>query len=136
MIKAIYYGVIHKDNKSDYGVSFPDFPGCVAAEKSFEETLKSAHSVLELHIKGLLEDKETLPEPSKAEDITKDNGAIAIVPVEALVPNVKVKRYNIAARNTDMRKIDNFLKSQGRNRDRSDFLIQAALEKVNNEKRA
>ncbi len=23
-----YIALIHKDRKSDYGVSFPDFPGC------------------------------------------------------------------------------------------------------------
>ena len=26
-----YIGLIHKDAGSDYGVSFPDFPGCVTA---------------------------------------------------------------------------------------------------------
>ena len=30
-------GVIHKDEKSDYGISFPDFPGCVSAGATLDE---------------------------------------------------------------------------------------------------
>jgi hypothetical protein len=26
-----YVGLLHKDADSDYGVSFPDFPGCITA---------------------------------------------------------------------------------------------------------
>ena len=28
---SIYTGLIHKDTDSDYGVSFPDLPGCITA---------------------------------------------------------------------------------------------------------
>ena len=26
-----YIAIIHKDSKSDFGVSFPDLPGCISA---------------------------------------------------------------------------------------------------------
>ncbi len=32
-----YIAVIHKNPESDYGVSFPDFPGCVTVGSSLEE---------------------------------------------------------------------------------------------------
>ena len=32
-----YIGVIHKEADSDFGVSFPDFPGVVTAGKSFDD---------------------------------------------------------------------------------------------------
>ena len=32
-----YIAVLHKDKDSDYGVSFPDFPGCITAGSSLEE---------------------------------------------------------------------------------------------------
>ncbi len=28
-----YIALIHKEEKSDYGVSFPDFPGCILLVK-------------------------------------------------------------------------------------------------------
>jgi predicted RNase H-like HicB family nuclease len=130
MAKIIYYGVMHKDKGSDYGVSFPDFPGCVAAESDFESAIVSAQEALSFHIKGMIEDGEAIPDPSKADAIKDDDAPIAIVPVEIEVPVLRVKRYNIAARGTDMRKIDQFLKSKGRNRDRSEFLIAAALREI------
>lgn len=32
-----YIGLIYKEEKSDFGVVFPDFPGCVTAGKTLEE---------------------------------------------------------------------------------------------------
>ena len=34
---ANYIAVVHKDPKSDFGVSFPDFPGCITAGSSIDE---------------------------------------------------------------------------------------------------
>jgi predicted RNase H-like HicB family nuclease len=130
MKKTTYYGIMHKDKGSDYGVSFPDFPGCVAAEKTFERAIASARAALALHIAGMLEDGEAIPDPTKADGITAEDNPVAIVPVEAEVPTLRVRRYNIAARDTDMKKIDRFLQSRGRRRDRSEFLIHAALREI------
>ena len=35
-----YIAYLHKDKNSDYGVSFPDFPGCVTGGKTLEEARK------------------------------------------------------------------------------------------------
>ena len=35
-----YIGVVHKEPKSDYGISFPDFLGCVSAGKTLDELHK------------------------------------------------------------------------------------------------
>ena len=32
-----YVAYLHKDRDSDFGVSFPDFPGCVTAGRTLEE---------------------------------------------------------------------------------------------------
>ena len=34
---ASYIAVIHKDPDSDFGVSFPDFPGCITAGATIDE---------------------------------------------------------------------------------------------------
>ena len=36
-MKRTYIGLVHKDAGSDYGVSFPDLPGCVTAGATLEE---------------------------------------------------------------------------------------------------
>jgi predicted RNase H-like HicB family nuclease len=35
--KAYYPAVIDKEPDSDFGVSFPDFPGCVSAGKTLDQ---------------------------------------------------------------------------------------------------
>ncbi len=56
-----YIAFVHKDPKSDYGVSFPDFPGCITAGKTLNEAHKNAVDALTLQIEGMSEDGETIP---------------------------------------------------------------------------
>ncbi len=70
---SAYIGVIHKDHSSDYGVSFPDFPGCITAGSTVEEAKEMAYEALLFHIQGMLEDNETLPIPSKLEEICRND---------------------------------------------------------------
>src|SRR5206468_11667123 len=77
-----YIAYLHKDRKSDFGVSFPDFPGCVTAGKTLHEARRLAGEALTLHIKGLVEDGEAIPEPSTLDDLAKEpdlRGAVAIL---------------------------------------------------------
>ena len=41
-----YIALIHKDEGSDYGVSFPDFPGCVTAGASLDEARGMAEEAM------------------------------------------------------------------------------------------
>ncbi len=67
-----YIAYLHKDSKSDFGVSFPDFPGCVTAGKSLDEARRKAPEALAFHIAGMLEDGEKIPKPSKMDDLAGD----------------------------------------------------------------
>ncbi|MFO7748660.1 MAG: type II toxin-antitoxin system HicB family antitoxin [Desulfobacteraceae bacterium] len=44
--------VIHKDKDSDFGVTFPDLPGCFSAGDTIEEALANAQEAAECHIDG------------------------------------------------------------------------------------
>lgn len=67
-----YIALIHKDASSDYGVSFPDLPGCVTAGRTLDDARALATEVLALHLEGLAEDGEAIAEPSSLEDIMSD----------------------------------------------------------------
>jgi predicted RNase H-like HicB family nuclease len=87
---ANYIAIVHKDTKSEFGVSFPDFPGCITAGKDIDGAKDMAQEALTLHIQGLLEDGEKLPAPSKLEEIMADpdfSDAVAYLVVE--VPDTK-----------------------------------------------
>jgi predicted RNase H-like HicB family nuclease len=121
-----YIAYLHKDRKSDYGVSFPDFPGCVTAGKTLDEASRLAPEALALHIQGMVEDGDTVPEPSTLDDIAEDikkSGAIAfMVTVEA--PDALV-RVNITARESQIEKIDQLAKAAGLTR--SAYIVQTAI---------
>lgn len=121
-----YIAYLHKDKKSDYGVSFPDFPGAVTAGKTLEEARQLASELLALHIKGLLEDGEVIPEPSGLDDLANDpdmKGAVAFL-VTATRPEAVV-RVNITARESQMQKIDDLAEAAGLTR--SAYMVRSAI---------
>ena len=124
---ANYIAVVHKDPKSDFGVSFPDFPGCITAGSSIDEAKDMAHDALYLHIKGMLEDGENIPAPSNLEDIMADpdySDAVAILVVTVSEEKPRSVRVNITVPEDMLRKIDAVAKKRGMSR--SSFLVHAA----------
>ena len=124
---ANFIGVVHKDPKSEFGVSFPDFPGCITAGKSIDEAKDMAHDALSLHIKGMLEDGEIIPAPSKLENIMEDpdfSDAAAILVVSVSEDKPRSVRLNITVPEDMLRKIDFVAKKRGMSR--SSFLVHAA----------
>jgi predicted RNase H-like HicB family nuclease len=55
---------IHKDPDSDYGVTVPDLPGCFSAGSSFFEAMEMAKEAINLHLEGMLDDGQEIPELS------------------------------------------------------------------------
>jgi predicted RNase H-like HicB family nuclease len=127
-----YIAYLHKEKDSDYGVSFPDFPGCITAGRTLEEARRMAVEALALHIQGMIEDGATVPEPSKLDDLQSDpdlrDGVALIVPAE--LPGKRV-RVNITAMESQIAEIDRLAEKAGMTR--SGYMIQRALDRSLNE---
>ncbi len=124
---ANYIAVVHKEPKSDFGVSFPDFPGCITAGKNIDEAKDMAKEALSLHIKGMIEDGEQLPDPSKLEEIMADpDFADTAVYLVVDVPDTKPRtvRVNITIPELTLKQIDAAARKRGMSR--SSFLVYAA----------
>ena len=119
-----YIAIIHKDSKSDYGVAFPDFPGCVTAGATIDAAKDLALEALLFHLEGMLEDGESLPEPSSLEDIMADPDCAGGLAFLVTVPETKADSDQISVPEMVLRKIDAAAKKQGLSR--SAFLVQAA----------
>ncbi|RVD48368.1 type II toxin-antitoxin system HicB family antitoxin [Mesorhizobium sp. M7A.F.Ca.ET.027.03.2.1] len=124
-----YIGLIHKDADSDFGVSFPDFPGVITAGKDLDDARSMAEEALALHIEGLVEDGGAVPEPSSLEAVMADadnRDGVAIL-VSAQPQTRKTVRINVTLSDDILQRIDAFAEAHGYTR--SGFLAKAA-EKV------
>ena len=122
--------VIHKDESSNYGVTFPDLPGCFSAGDTIEEAIINAQEAAECHIEGILLDSEPIPvatdiEKHKDNPIYKD-GTWALVDVDLSKLSLKSKRINITIPERLLNSVDHFAKKQGATR--SGLLTQAVTE--------
>jgi predicted RNase H-like HicB family nuclease len=52
--------IIEKADKN-YSAYSPDLPGCVATGKTHAQATRNMHTAIELHLKGLREDKLPIP---------------------------------------------------------------------------
>ena len=121
-----YIAYLHKDRKSDFGVSFPDFPGCITVGKTLDDARRMAIEALSLHIEGMIEDGEEIPESSTLDDLAGDpamKGAVAVL--VSVDVSEKVVRYNITARRSQMAEIDRRARKRGLTR--SAYIIASAL---------
>jgi len=55
--------IIEKAN-GNYSAYSPDLPGCVATGKTTQETEQNMYEALQMHLKGMAEDNQSLPESS------------------------------------------------------------------------
>lgn len=121
-MERFYFAVVAKEDGSDFGVWFPDFPGCVSAGGSHAEALINAREALQFHLDGMIEDGEPISEPTPFESLSNDrNLLLSLVPVR--LPT-KSKRINITIDEGLLARIE------ARSNNVSGFLAEAAREKL------
>jgi predicted RNase H-like HicB family nuclease len=119
--RAFYPAVIDKDPDSDYGVSFPDFPGCVSAGIRLDEAMLGAHEALAGHVALMVADGDELPVPTPLEAVAAERDAttVAITLVPVTLPG-KAQRVNITIDESLLEEIDAVADNRSR------FIAEAA----------
>jgi predicted RNase H-like HicB family nuclease len=121
-----YIALLRKEPSTDFGVDFPDFPGCVTAGKTLEEARKMAAETLELHLEGTVEDHEPIPEPSSLDSVmngSENRDAVAFL-VEVGPRPAKSVRINVMLPQDLVTAIDRVTTNRSR------FLVEAAKAKL------
>jgi predicted RNase H-like HicB family nuclease len=118
-----------------WGVSFPDFPGCVAVADSFQDAVDSAAEALRFHVEGMLADGLAVPAPRELEVIGADpewaedlRRAAVTCLVPLLPPSQAPERVNISIDGGLLREIDTAAETLGSTR--SGFLADAARDRL------
>lgn len=58
------YAVVIERGRDNFSAYIPDLPGCVTTGKTVEEIEHNIREAIELHLEGMLEDGDPIPEPS------------------------------------------------------------------------
>ena len=127
--------VIHKDRKSDYGVTVPDLPGCFSAGTTIDEALLMAREAIELHLEGLIEEGMALPRPGRIETYNGlpdyRGGTWAVVAVDEATLRVNARRINISIPERVLDAVDRFAEKAGDSR--SGLLVRAVTQYMGRE---
>jgi predicted RNase H-like HicB family nuclease len=117
-----YIALLRKDADSDFGVEFPDFPGCVTAARTLEAARSAASEALALHVEGVREDGTALPTPSSLDTIMADAANRSAVAFLVDVPARPARSVRINV----MLPADLVAAIDGATTNRSGFLAEAA----------
>jgi predicted RNase H-like HicB family nuclease/predicted transcriptional regulator len=135
----VYPAVITKAEGEDYGVVFPDLPGCVTTGETIGEAAAMAIEALAGHVGTMIQAEEPLPEPAPLDtrlpdwlaDIAgKVVAAPVLVPVE--IPSRSV-RINISLDDALLARLDRAAAAE--NETRSGFIARAVRELLNERQR-
>jgi predicted RNase H-like HicB family nuclease len=127
-----YIALLRKQPRSDYGVEFPDFPGCITAGRTLEEARRMAAEALAFHVSGMREDGEPIPSPSSVDAIMRDprnRGAVAFL-VDLPESAPRAVRINVSLPEDVVRSIDRV------SANRSRFLAEAARDRLKRQRRS
>jgi predicted RNase H-like HicB family nuclease len=126
------YALIHEED-GVYGISFPDFPGCISTGRTEDQVLRKGGEALTFHVAGMVEDGDPLPIVRNLVELRADKAfrgdakkaTVALVPFE--VPGRAV-RLNISMDETLLEAVDRAAAAGGQSR--SAFLAEAARRRL------
>jgi predicted RNase H-like HicB family nuclease len=127
-----YIASLRKDPRSDYGVDFPDFPGCITAGRTLEEARKMAAEALAFHVDGMREDGDAIPPPSPMDAIMAsphNRNAIAFL-VDLPAKSRRAVRINVSLPEDVVQSIDRVAANRSR------FLADASRERLKRQRKS
>lgn len=125
-----YPALLHKASARAYGVSFPDFPGCISAGATPEEALANGAEALAFHAAGMAEDGDAFPKPTTLEAAKKgaDRRGFWAVALVAVALPARSQRINITLPDDLISKVD------AASANRSAFIAEALRAKLAGER--
>lgn len=87
-----FIAVLEDGGKGTIGVYFPDLPGCTSCAENTNKAAESAKEALLLHLYGMEEDGDEIPNPSELKDIKLEKNEIPLL-VEVFMTPFREKMH-------------------------------------------
>lgn len=134
-MQRVYPAIVTKSGSSDYGVVFPDFPGCVTTGETINEAAAMAIEALAGHLETMVEAGEPIPEPAPFDaplpdwlaDIAAESAGMPVLTVPVEIPGRAV-RINISLDEGLLRRLDRAASAD--HESRSGFIARAVRELI------
>ena len=85
MKETYVFPAIFTQESAGIAIEFPDLPGCLPCADNYTQAFHHAREALHLHLSGMIEDGESIPMPSKLENIRLEDGAaLALIETQLL----------------------------------------------------
>jgi len=65
----VRYAIVIENAGSNYSAYVPDLPGCIATGETVAEAERLIREAIEIHIEGLREHGEAIPEPTSTSQL-------------------------------------------------------------------
>lgn len=99
-MKSTYiFPALFEQDSRGISIVFPDLPGCLPCADTMEEAFKNAKEALQLHLYGMEEDGETIPEPSKIENLPRTSNQLVAM-IDVWMPSFREKMLNKSTNKT------------------------------------
>lgn len=121
-----FTALVHRDDGSAYGLTFPDLPGCFAAADDWEGIPAAAAEAFDLWFEDMPDvEPASLDEVRMRSDVSAELAAGAVLmPVPYIQADTALARANISIERGLLRAIDELAKERGMTR--SSFIASAA----------
>lgn len=80
-------------------IEFPDLPGCLPCAQTQEEAFRNAREALGLHLYGMEQDHDPIPEPMPVNQLSPESGGVVVM-VEVFMPAVRERMNNKSVNRT------------------------------------
>lgn len=80
-------------------IEFPDLPGCLPCAQNQEEAFKNAKEALGLHLYGMEQDGEEIPEPTPVNQLVPEDGGVVVM-IEVFMPAFRERMNNKSVNRT------------------------------------
>lgn len=87
----IFPAVFEQDDNG-IAIEFPDLPGCLPCAETTEAAVKNAREAMLLHLYGMEEDGEEIPEPTPFNLISVEKNQTVML-IEAFMPPFREKQH-------------------------------------------
>ena len=97
----VYPAVLTFDDGYDIAVTFPDLPGCATSGENEKEAMDMAKEALSLHLFGMEQDGDEIPEPSSFKSVQQElDENECMVFIEVFMPAIRMAQENKSVNRT------------------------------------